>query len=153
MERTFFITSVTANRRPIFQTDANADLFIDVLLHYRSQKKFLLHELVVMPDHFHLLLTPHEIISLEKAVQFIKGGFSFRFKSRLPVWQSSFTNHRIHDEEDFETHREYIRMNPVRARLARTPEEYRYSSANRRFVLDPMPLGLEPILLIDKTPA
>jgi hypothetical protein len=38
---------------------------------------------------------------LEKAVQFIKGGFSFRAKKELgfawSVWQESFTNHRIRD--------------------------------------------------------
>jgi putative transposase len=53
---------------------------------------------VVMPDHFHALVTPADEISLEKAVQFIKGGFSFRLKSSLPVWHPSFTNHRIRDE-------------------------------------------------------
>jgi len=33
-----------------------------------------------MPDHFHLLITPAHEVSLEKAVQLIKGGFSFRAK-------------------------------------------------------------------------
>jgi len=153
MNRTFFITSVTAQRHTVFQTDAAANLFIDVLLHYRSQGKFLLHEFVVMPDHFHALITPDDEISLERAVQFIKGGFSYRLKSKLPVWQASFTNHRIRDEEDFERHREYIWMNPVRARLARTPEEYPYSSENKKFVLDPMPPGLKPDFIADETPA
>ena len=153
MNRTFFITSVAAQRRTVFQTDAAANLFIDVLLHYRNQGKFLLHEFVVMPDHFHALITPAYEISLERAVQFIKGGFSFRLKSKLPVWQAGFTNHRVRDEEDFEGHREYIWMNPVRARLARTPEKYRYSSANGRFALDPMPPGLKPDFMADVTPA
>ncbi len=113
MNRTFFITSVTAQRRTLFQRDVTADLFVEVLLHYRSHGKYLLHEFVVMPDHFHVLITPSDEISLEKSVQFIKGGFSFRLNSKLPVWQPSFTNHRIRDEEDFEGHREYIWMNPV----------------------------------------
>jgi putative transposase len=101
-----------------------------------------------MPDHFHALITPSYEISLEKTVQFIKGGFSFRLKSNIPVWQASFTNHRIHDEEDFERHREYIRMNPVRARLVGRAEEYAHSSANGKFVLDPMPPGLKPVSII-----
>jgi putative transposase len=147
MERTFFITSVTAQRRTLFQRDATADLFVEVLLHYRDQGKYLLHEFVVMQDHFHALITPSDDVSLEKAVQFIKGGFSFRLKSKFSVWQASFTNHRIRDEEDFEGHREYIRMNPVRARLVARAEEYRYSSASGKFALDPMPQGLKPILL------
>ena len=56
-------------------------------------------------------------------MQFIKGGFSFRLKARGPVWQASFSNHRVHDFEDYENHREYIRMNPVRARLAGTTRD------------------------------
>ena len=144
MERTFFITSVTAQRRTLFRSTAAADLFLDVFLHYRAQGKYQLHDLVIMPDDFHALITPAMEISLERTVQFIKGGFSFRLKSRFPVWQASFTNHRIRDAEDFERHREYIRMNPVRAGLVRKPEEYPYSSATNRFALDVVAPGLKP---------
>jgi putative transposase len=153
MERTFFITSVTAQRRTLFQHATKADLLIDVFLHYRDQAKYQLHDLVVMPDHFHALITPAMDLSLERAVQFIKGGFSFRLKLNCPIWQASFTNHRIRDEEDFAQHREYIRMNPVRAGLVRNPEDYPYSSATGRFPIDPMPPGLKPSLEWRQTPA
>jgi putative transposase len=153
MDRTFFITSVTAQRRALFQCAATAELLVDVFLRYREQGKYLLHEFVVMPDHFHALITPAAEISLERAVQFIKGGFSFRLKSSLPVWLASFTNHRIRDDEDFERHREYIRMNPVRAGLAQTVEGYPYSSATGRFGLDPGPPRLKPSDVWRRTPA
>ncbi len=61
----------------------------------------------------------------------IKGGFSHRLASKLPVWQCSFTNHRIRDREDFLIRRNYIHQNPVRARLTPTAELYPYSSASR----------------------
>ncbi|PYX27093.1 MAG: hypothetical protein DMG80_19585 [Acidobacteria bacterium] len=77
MDRTFFITSVTAQRRTLFQRTAASELLLDVFQHYRRQGKFLVHDFVIMPDHFHALITPAHEISLEKAVQFIKGGFSF----------------------------------------------------------------------------
>jgi REP-associated tyrosine transposase len=77
-------------------------------------------------------------------MQFIKGGFSYRLKERGPAWQPSFTNHRIRDWEDYERHRDYIRMNPVRARLARQPEEYPYSSAAGVVRMDLVPQGLKP---------
>jgi len=153
MDLIFFITSVTAQRKTLFQRDAASELLVDVFQHYRSQGKYLLHEFVIMPDHFHALITPAPEISLEKAVQFIKGGFSFRLKSKMPVWQPSFTNHRIRDSEDFERHREYIRMNPVRAGLAEKAEDYPYSSANGRFALDLMPPGLKPEIKWQRTPA
>ena len=142
--RVFFITTITAQRRPIFRTEATARLFIDTLAHYRGQRKFLLHEFVIMPDHVHALLTPAPEISLERAMQFIKGGFSYRLKAHPPVWQASFTNHRIRDCADYGHHRDYIRMNPVRAHLSDRPEGYPYSSAFEVIKLDPVPQGLKP---------
>lgn len=111
---------------------------MDVLERYREQKKYDLHEFVIMPDHLHLLLTPAADLSLERTVQLIKGGFSYRLgKAELNngkkalVWQESLTNHRIRDDEDYEYH-DYIRMNPIRAHLAATPELYPYLSASSR---------------------
>jgi putative transposase len=134
-QRTFFITTVTWGRVPIFRVEARARLLIDVLLDYRGQGKFLLHEFVVMPDHVHVLLTPSPEIALERAVQFIKGGFSYRLRKmeNIQVWQESFTNHRIRDADDYQRHCEYVRMNPVRAKLVREAMEYSYSSANPAF--------------------
>jgi len=142
--RIFFVTTVTAQRRPIFRRGENADLLIDTLAHYRDERKYLLHEFVVMRDHLHALITPADEISLERAMQFIKGGFSFRLHVRGTVWQAGFTNHRVLDVEDYQKHREYIWLNPVRARLVARAEEYPYSSAGGRLCLDPVPRGLKP---------
>ena len=143
-DRIFFITTVTAQRRPIFRRETIANLLVETLAHYRDERRFLLHEFVIMPDHIHALLTPAPEISLERAMQFIKAGFSFRMKERGSIWQASFTNHHVHDLEDYEHHREYIWMNPVRARLVKRPQEYTCSSAAERMRLDPVPQGLKP---------
>lgn len=86
--------------------------------HY-SGTGYQLHAFVIMPDHLHLLITPTE--SVEKSVQLIKGGFSFRAKKELQwngdIWQPGFTDHRIRDEQDWGRHLEYIRSNPMEARL------------------------------------
>jgi REP element-mobilizing transposase RayT len=75
-DRVFFITTVTAQRQPIFRREAAADLLIETLAaHYRDERKYLLHEFVIMPDHVPALITPSRGISLEQAVQIIKGGF------------------------------------------------------------------------------
>jgi putative transposase len=36
-----------------------------------------------MPNHFHLLPTPAAEIPLQKALRFIKGGFSYRAKREI----------------------------------------------------------------------
>jgi putative transposase len=143
-DRVFFVTTITIQRLPIFRRETNARLLIDTLAHYRDQGKFLLHEFVIIPDHIHALLTPADQISLERALQFIKGGFSYRLDKRGPVWQPSFTNHRIRDSEDYDHHRDYIWINPVRAHLASPPEAYPYCSAAGALQMDASPQWLKP---------
>jgi putative transposase len=97
---TFFISTQTYNRRRLFQTATNAELLLETLQHYRREGHYKLHAFVIMPDHIHLLLTPSEI-TLERAVQLIKGGFSRRLASKLPIWQRGFTDRRMRDREEF----------------------------------------------------
>jgi hypothetical protein len=52
---------------------------------------------------------------------------------------------RIRDSLEYQKFKDYIRQNPVKRFLARSPEEYPYSSANPCFVLDPVPQRLKPI--------
>jgi putative transposase len=146
--RTFFVTSSIAEKRNLLQSDRSAALFLRVLYDYRAQQRYRLHEFVVMPDHFHLLITVGSEISIEKAVQFIKGGFAFRagktFGFSAPVWQRGFSEVRVSDCEAFERIREYIRKNPVRRHLVLEAVEFPHSSAHQGFELDPPPQGLKP---------
>jgi putative transposase len=139
------VTSSTWGRRALFQKEPWARLLIDTLYRYRGSA-YSLHEFVIMPDHIHVLLTPNT--SLEKAVQFIKGGFSYRAKkelgSNLEIWQKGFSDHRIRDAGDYRLHQIYIRQNPVRMDLCARAEEYAYSSARDWFELDEAPQGLKP---------
>jgi putative transposase len=125
-----------------------ANLLLDVLFHYRQQQKYLLHEFVIMPDHFHLLLTPTQ--TLERALQLIKGGFFFRAKRELAfnseIWEKSFHDIRVRDEGDYLAFREYIHQNPVKRGLVQATERYKCSSAHAGFILDAVPQRLKPII-------
>jgi len=139
--RTYFVTAATAQRRSLFQVTATAELLQRTILDYRTQGRFLLHAFVIMPNHFHALITPAPDVSLEKAMQFIKGGFSFRLKSKLGVWTRSFNESQIMSEDKFTNCVRYVNENPVRRGLVSTPEAYPFSSAASGG-LDPMPLHL-----------
>jgi putative transposase len=92
----------------------------------------IVHDFVVMPNHVHILMAISGKMSLEKAMQLIKGGFSFRANKELgfrgEIWQRGFSNVRVVDEPSFQQHREYIENNPVKAGLANAPQEYPYGS-------------------------
>jgi putative transposase len=134
----YFITASTFQRKPLFHKKPLAKLFLEVLFQYRDKKNYLLHEFVLMPDHFHLLLSP--TVTLERSLQLIKGGFSFRAKKDLEytgeIWQPSYYDRRVRGVEDYLNFKNYIRLNPVKRGLALTPEEYLYSSARPGLELD-----------------
>jgi putative transposase len=131
--RTFFVSSKTARGMHILQTERMANLFIDVLRSYMKARRFKVHEFVVMPDHVHVLLSLGPDLSIEKAVQMIKGNLSYRAKKELEypgeIWQKGFSEVQITTETSFIYHQNYINENPVRAGLARSAEEYPYCSA------------------------
>ena len=123
---TFFIIAITFSRRRRFQVDATARLFVETLQHYQAAGSYKLFAFVVMPDHIHLLLQTDDI---SQSMKNIKGGFTRCTESKF--WQRGFTDHLILDRRDFDTHRDYIHQNPVRAHLALTSDTYPYSSAYR----------------------
>jgi putative transposase len=128
--RTFFVTTKTSMGRPLLQSERNATLFIDVLRSYVASRKFRLHDFVVMPNHVHMLITVGSDMTVEKAMQFIKGGFSYRLKKDFghlgEVWQLGFSEVRVEDRESFLQHRKYIAENPVKAGLCSAAETFPY---------------------------
>ncbi len=142
---TYFVTTNPWQRRALFRNAGLAGIVEETLIGYRDRGFYLLHSYVVMADHLHVILTPNSTTSLEKAAQLIKGGSSHEIgmlsRRGFPVWHSGFTEHRIRDGEDFDLHARYIEMNPVKARLARVPADYPFSSAHRKFRLDVWPVA------------
>jgi putative transposase len=143
---TYFVTSQTWQRRALFKNENWAELFLETL-HFYRRRAYLLHEYVLMPDHFHVLITPS--VTLERAVQFIKGGFSYRVKKELQspmeIWQTGFSDHRIRDGEDYQIHVGYIWRNPVGKKLVETVVEYPYCSAFLGRPKDEVPQWLKPL--------
>jgi putative transposase len=148
----YFVTASTFAHRPLFQTDRVARFFLETILHHRTEGKYRLHEFVIMPDHFHLLLAPAPDVGLERVVQLIQGRFAYRLRKELElnleVWERDYVDHCIRDVEDYERHAVYIWQKPVRARLAFAAECYPYGSACRAFELDSSPQELKPPVLL-----
>ena len=144
--QTYFVTASTWQRRAIFNKTQWAELFLETLHSYRG-KAYLLHEYVLMPDHFHVLITP--TVTLERSAQFVKGGFSFRVTkdlgSSMEIWQRGFSDHRIRDREDLEIHIGYIYQNPVGRRVVEKAADYPYCSAFPGSRKDEVPQWLKPL--------
>jgi putative transposase len=147
---TYFVTFSTWERRRLLVVESYARLFLKTLFGYRRRGYFQLHAFVLMPDHVYLLLTPAPNVTLEHAVQLIKGGYSHAIGAEMDrkgeIWQRGFADHRIRDEEDLREHQHFIHRNPVERSLVETAAEYRYCSAFPGFRLDPWPPAAEAVL-------
>lgn len=110
-----------------------AGLLTDVLRQGTAAGKFTVREFVVMRNHFHVLLEVPANVTIERAMQLIKGKFSYRAKKELgfnrEIWQKGFSDVRVADRESYARHVHYISQNPVRAGYAESADEYPHCSA------------------------
>jgi putative transposase len=136
----YFVSSRTWQSRALFRKPETARVLVEQLFDCRNRGFYKLHAFVVMPDHFHALLTPAENESLERAMQMIKGGSARMIKQALnyvsPVWQKGFHDRWIRDAAEYRTRWDYVRSNPIAAKLVTKPEEYLHSSACGRYQMD-----------------
>jgi putative transposase len=145
---TYLVTTKAWENVAVFQVRETAEIVVSKIIEHRERGSYLLHEFVLMPDHLHLILTPMVSVSLERTIQLIKGGSSHEIHrvrgNKMPIWQSGFHESRVADWADFKKKADYIRFNPVAARLVGLPEDWTFGSASGKYQLDPIPQGLKP---------
>ena len=83
---------------------------------------------VIMPDHMHLFVCGGDDFRLERWVNGLKRSISVGLgatKNRR-LWQPGFFDHLLRSNESYDQKWEYVRQNPVRARLVNRVEEWPY---------------------------
>jgi len=120
--RAYFITTVLADREKCYFDD-----FVCARLVIMNMK--LLHEdqavyslaWFVMPDHVHWLFQLRATSSLSEVVKTFKARTAHRINRHLGkggmLWQKSFYDHALREEEDIRAIARYIVANPLRAGL------------------------------------
>lgn len=133
-ERSMLVTTVTANRMPIFNEAPYACEAIDTLYRVQQLHPFFLYGFVIMPDHCHFLLYVPEPGSISKIMNVYKTGVTFNLG--IPkLWQRRFHMREIDNRSEALT---YIHLNPVRKSLSETSESYSWSSASGRWDVSPL---------------
>ena len=116
---TYFVTTATYNPRRLFQSSANAELFLETLQHYRGLGHYKLHAFVVMPDHVHFVITLTEDrgISAGDFAPGFKRLLRKRLISQTWEWQRGCFDRLLRSGEDLHNKWLYLEQNPVRAGL------------------------------------
>jgi type I restriction enzyme R subunit/putative DNA methylase len=104
----------------------------DILLE-RDSTDYRLFEWVIMPNHVHALAEVTAHAPLWKVVKRWKGA-SATAASRVlgrtgTFWWREYHDRFMRDEGHFHISVAYVRNNPVKERLCRVPEEWRFGSA------------------------
>jgi len=133
----YFMTCCTEGRQRFLRHADLAELLLSLYVATRHRQEIWLHGYVIMPDHYHLLLTLQEGTSLSAVVRkthslfraggklLPNGGF---LRSPGRVWQRRFYDHVIRNQKDWEQREAYVHYNPVAAGLIDDPVKYPWSS-------------------------
>ena len=129
-----FITCSCYHREPILGSAYRRDLFLTVLEQVRERYAFVVLGYVVMPEHFHLLVSEPHRATPSVVMQAIKLGFARRVIGRshstapVHVWQRRFYDFNVFTERKRVEKRRYIHRNPVKRGLVDEPDQWRWSS-------------------------
>lgn len=145
---TYFFTVVTQGRARILTTAEARKSFRAAIEECRRQWPFRIDGIVLLPDHLHAIWSlPRGDDDYKTRWAFIKKEFTKRWlaaggseqvisparraRRRRGVWQPRYWEHVIEDEDDFESHLDYIHYNPVKHGLVESPRDWPYSSFHR----------------------
>ena len=98
----------------------------------RQKYRFVVVGYVVMPEHFHLLITEPEVGNPSVAMKVVKERFTKLLHhggmQTGPIWQKRFYDFNVSSTEKRIEKLRYMHRNPVKRGLAEKPEEWKWSS-------------------------
>ena len=139
----YFITVCTANREKIFWSDRRGELCspanvtlsdIGIIVDKEIQKLNTVYDAVrvnkycIMPDHIHFIISINAdengrtqfAPTISRVIKQFKG--SITKQVGRPIWQKSFYDHGIRNQQDYDEIWQYIENNPLKYALNRTLE-------------------------------
>ena len=124
----YFVTICTYERKAILNDPDIRQVFCDYARHAET-RQCAIGRYVIMPDHIHLFVRIGGDLSLSQFVRLLKQRLTFCLNRKTvkgPYWQPGFFDHLLRNVESYSQKWEYVRQNPVRAKLVANPEEWSY---------------------------
>lgn len=157
----YFITWTLVDWLYLFDKEPYRQIVLDSLNYLRTEKKTQLNAFVIMSSHLHAILRPDIGVNLSDVTRDFKRFTSRKISqaaekqnatdvlkvfekarsenraqdaSRFQVWQEGSHPEAVFTEKFARQKMDYIHMNPVRAGLVETPEQWLYSSARAYYL-------------------
>jgi len=138
----YYLTIVTHRRNPILID--NIQLLRQAFAHSKEKFEYHIDAIVILPDHFHMIITPRYAADYPAIISAIKRYFSKhcdpkyydhlkqsasrQSRGMKPIWQKRFYEHTIRNEKDWHEKLQYIRNNPVKHLYVDKPSQWQYGS-------------------------
>ena len=130
----YFLTINTFERRCVFEVAQHVDLVLDHFLRTSTDYSCEITAYCFMPDHLHALVdATNDQANFLKLVAMFKQRSAYAFKQQTGemLWQDSFYDHILRDEESNLAVAAYIVANPVRAGLCSDVRSYPFVGSPR----------------------
>ena len=158
----YFFTSKIVEGISVFESQRPKEILLDLMNFYREKYETKIQAYVIMPTHLHLIINSHEgeniksfiqnllrkssiriVKYLEQNINAMKSQRtlkSFRNRANKPsqhaVWKEKSKGIPIYTDRVMKIKLDYIHNNPVRAGLAKEPQDYLYSSFRNYYLND-----------------
>lgn len=140
------------NQAPVFFEAEDREVYLDWLRDAANRYDCAIHAYVLMTNHVHLLITPQDKVGPSRLMQYVGRRYvpyvNHTYSSSGTLWEGRFKANLVQEETYLLRCMRYIELNPVRAKMVRTANQYGWSSyrGNALGRADPL-LSPHPIYL------
>ena len=129
------------NRQAIFFDENDYRIYLDLIRDGAVHYGCAVHAYVLMTNHVHLLLTPHASGSVSALMQWV-GRYYVPYVNHTygrsgTLWEGRFKASLVQEQHYLLACYRYIELNPVRAGMVESPEQYPWSSHRCNALGDP----------------
>nr|WP_305908179.1 transposase [Methylomarinum sp. Ch1-1]MDP4520991.1 transposase [Methylomarinum sp. Ch1-1] len=132
------------NRHIIFVVEEDYQYYLSKLTEACEKHHCDIHAYVLMTNHVHLLITPYVGNGISKVMQsvgrYYVQYFNRRYQRTGTLWEGRYKATLLNSDQYFLVCSRYIELNPVRAGMVKSPEDYRWSSYRGNALNDDDPL-------------
>jgi putative transposase len=119
-------------RQATFFGDEDYATYLNWLLDGSQQHECAIHAYVLMTNHVHSLVTPQNTESISRLIQYVGRHYvtyvNHTYRKSGTLWEGRHKGCLISSDEYLLACMRYIELNPVRAGMAASPSDYRWSS-------------------------
>ena len=127
-------------KQRVFLDEQDCEAYLSRLKRYKLKLGFLIYAFCLMPNHVHLIGEPKETADLAKFMHGLNRSYTAYFNKKYNkvgyLWQGRFKSKVVVKDSYLIDCLNYIELNPVRANMVRTAQDYPWSSYKERVITE-----------------